>query len=199
MGPRTSHQFREIRENRKGQIMQTALELFSREGYTHSTISMIAREAGISKGLIYNYFDSKEQLLNEILETGMNEIWELFDLNKDGDLTTEELEYFIRTTFRMMREKRDYYMIFFGLMMQPNVLEQVIRKPAIKGLEAYFSILHRYFEKRGFENPLLEITMLAALIEGMGLLMIYTRSYTDIPDELMDQFEQRVINLIKNG
>jgi len=198
MTPRSSHQFREIRENRKAQIMNTALVLFSREGYAHCTISMISREAGISKGLLYNYFDSKEHLLNEILEQGLNEIWELFDLNKDGDLTTEELEYFIRTTFKLMRDKRDYWIIYFGLLMQPKVMEQVIRRPAIKNIESYFGLLYTYFTTKGFENPLLEVMNLAALIEGMGIIMIYTNSVIDMPDELLHQFEERVIKQIKN-
>jgi len=198
MTPRSSHQFKEIRENRKAQIMETALRLFSIEGYAHCTISMIAREAGISKGLLYNYFESKEVLLNEILEQGLNEIWELFDINKDGDLTTEELEYFIRTTFKLMRKKRDYWIIYFGLLMQPRVMEQVVRRPSVKNMESYFGILLNYFEKRGFENPLLEVTVLSALIEGMGILMIYTRSVAEMPNELLDQFEERVIMQIKN-
>lgn len=198
MTPKTSDQFREIRESRKVQIMNTALELFAREGYAHCTISMIARKAGISKGLLYNYFESKEHLLNEILESGLNEIWGLFDLNKDGDLTTEELEYFIHTVFQLMRQKKDYWIIYFGLLMQPKVMEQIVRRPAVRNIENYFSVLMKYFSSRGYENPLLEVTYLSALIEGMGVLMLYTNSIAEIPESLLDQFELRVIELIKN-
>ena len=79
MSPRTKEQFVEIRENRKEQIMQVALELFASEGYAHCSISKLAESAGISKGLMYNYFESKEQLLAAILDKGMQEFIQFFD------------------------------------------------------------------------------------------------------------------------
>ncbi len=63
MSPRTQEQFEEMRESRRQQIMDAALELFAQEGYSHCSISQLAGHAGISKGLMYNYFESKEALL----------------------------------------------------------------------------------------------------------------------------------------
>jgi AcrR family transcriptional regulator len=59
MSPRTQAQFTEMRETRRLQIMEAALELFATDGYGHCTISRLAAHAGISKGLMYNYFSSK--------------------------------------------------------------------------------------------------------------------------------------------
>ena len=67
MSPRTPKQFMEIREEKKTLIMDVALEHFANEGYFTTTINHIARHAGISKGLMYNYFESKEELLTEII------------------------------------------------------------------------------------------------------------------------------------
>ena len=55
MAPRTEQQFEEIRESKKKLILETALELFASEGFHTTPISRIASEAGISKGLLYNY------------------------------------------------------------------------------------------------------------------------------------------------
>ena len=60
MSPRTPQQFEEIREEKMTLIMDIALEHFANEGYHTTTINHIARHAGISKGLMYNYFESKE-------------------------------------------------------------------------------------------------------------------------------------------
>ena len=50
----------------KEKIRQTAIELFRQHGFVGVTIEMICRKAGVSKGLFYNYFPSKEDLmLNE--------------------------------------------------------------------------------------------------------------------------------------
>jgi len=48
-------------------IKQAALELFAHHGYHSTSISQIAKEANVSKGLVYNYFDSKEELLRHIV------------------------------------------------------------------------------------------------------------------------------------
>lgn len=65
-------------EERRGQILRAAVKLFSDEGYYTTTISQIAREAGISTGLIYQYFGDKDDILflslKLVLETYEREI-----------------------------------------------------------------------------------------------------------------------------
>ena len=68
-----------MRETRREQIMKAALELFAQEGYTNCSISRLASHAGISKGLMYNYFESKEALLIAIIEEGMSDFINYFD------------------------------------------------------------------------------------------------------------------------
>jgi AcrR family transcriptional regulator len=50
-------------ENRRDQIVQAAVRLFSENGYFQTTIDDIAKEADVSKGLIYLYFKDKHDLL----------------------------------------------------------------------------------------------------------------------------------------
>lgn len=50
-------------EERRGQIVRAAVKLFSEEGYYTTTIQQIAREAGVSTGLIYQYFRDKDDIL----------------------------------------------------------------------------------------------------------------------------------------
>ena len=70
--PRTEEQYESIRENRKTEIVNASLKLFAHNGYHSTTISMIAKEANISKGLVYNYFKSKEEVLKTILFEGID-------------------------------------------------------------------------------------------------------------------------------
>jgi AcrR family transcriptional regulator len=53
---------------RRGQIMDAAMAVFSREGYDGATIANVAAEAGVAVGTVYNYFPSKRELLVEIAE-----------------------------------------------------------------------------------------------------------------------------------
>jgi AcrR family transcriptional regulator len=65
-------------EERRGQILRAAVKLFSERGYYTTTISQIAREAGVSTGLIYQYFGDKDDILflslKLVLETYEKEI-----------------------------------------------------------------------------------------------------------------------------
>lgn len=57
-------------EDRREQIAEAAMRVFAQKGYMRATNKDIAREAGITTGLIYHYFDSKEALLKAIVEMG---------------------------------------------------------------------------------------------------------------------------------
>ncbi len=50
-------------EERRGQIVRAAVKLFSAQGYYTTTIQQIAREAGVSTGLVYQYFRDKDDVL----------------------------------------------------------------------------------------------------------------------------------------
>jgi AcrR family transcriptional regulator len=56
-------------EDRRDQIIEAAMDVFARKGFTRATNKDIAQEAGITTGLIYYYFESKEALLKAIIET----------------------------------------------------------------------------------------------------------------------------------
>jgi AcrR family transcriptional regulator len=78
MSPRTEKQLEELREQRREDIMEAAIELFAHRGYDATSISQIAKKAGISKGLIYNYFDTKQALLDELIRDSLSKLSYLF-------------------------------------------------------------------------------------------------------------------------
>lgn len=56
-------------EDRREQIIDAATRVFSEKGFTKATNKDVAREAGITPGLIYYYFESKEKLLAAMIES----------------------------------------------------------------------------------------------------------------------------------
>ncbi|MBU5676414.1 TetR/AcrR family transcriptional regulator [Alkaliphilus sp. MSJ-5] len=60
---------KEAAEARKNKIIQCAFEVFAENGYAQTTIDDIVTASGISKGGIYNYFKSKEEIFLEIAES----------------------------------------------------------------------------------------------------------------------------------
>ena len=171
MTPRTEAQFLEIRENKKALIMETALELFAEVGYHSTTISSIASKAGISKGLMYNYFESKEELIQQIMLKGINDIHVLFDPDHNGTLTTEEIRHFIDELFRLMERDSYFWKIYFMVMLQPPVFK-LIQEDINKMVGSVLQIIQNYFEKRGVEDPDTEARILGALFDGLAFQFI---------------------------
>ena len=62
---------KEPAEAHRGRIAQAAAALFARRGVDSVTVEEIAREAGYSKATLYVYFQSKEEIINAILLSGM--------------------------------------------------------------------------------------------------------------------------------
>lgn len=64
---------------RRGELLATAAEVFAEQGYSATTVRRIADEAGMLAGSLYYHFDSKESMLDEILSTFLDELWEGYD------------------------------------------------------------------------------------------------------------------------
>lgn len=213
MAPRTPTQFREIREEKKSLLMDVALSQFASEGYHNTTISKIARKAGISKGLIYNYFESKEELLSEIISKSFDEIARYFDPDRDGYLSEEEFELFIRKLFMIIREKLPFWRLFYQLLMQKEVRGQFLKfseSPVNTVHQIYSSsglrfmddlnkqILDYFIRKKGKNpdeyDPVLDMNMFIYTIEGFAMVSIYMDEVDKI---YYDKTIDRIIEVYK--
>ncbi len=170
MSPRTEEQFEEIRGQKRMLIINTALELFANNGFHSTSIQQIARQAGISKGLIYNYFESKEALMHAILDKGIEEMLSIFDPNKDGILEKHELELFIHESFKMIEENMKFWKLYFSISLQPAIYNLV--KEKIIQAEPLMSMTTDYFKKRGVKNPEMESYLFGALMDGIAVQYI---------------------------
>ena len=63
-------------EKSREQILLSAAKLFRQQGYAATTLRQIAAKAGIKAGSIYYYFDSKEAILDEVLDQGIKRIFD---------------------------------------------------------------------------------------------------------------------------
>jgi len=73
MAPLNEEQLHQIRDERKEQIMRAAIKVFSKRGIFGTKMSMIAAEAGVSHGLLYHYFKSKDELFITLVQWSMDE------------------------------------------------------------------------------------------------------------------------------
>jgi AcrR family transcriptional regulator len=65
-------------------ILDAAIRVFARQGFHNARVSDVAAEARVAYGLVYHYFDSKDQMLNELF----SERWSLLlDAGREADRT----------------------------------------------------------------------------------------------------------------
>ncbi|GGR65141.1 putative transcriptional regulator TetR family protein [Streptomyces eurythermus] len=92
---------------RRGELLSTAAEVFAEHGYNATTVRRIADHAGILAGSLYYHFDSKESMLEEILRTFLDELWDGYDTVLASGLGPREtLEALVTESFREIDRHR---------------------------------------------------------------------------------------------
>ncbi len=83
-----------IAQARREQILTAAAECFRRKGYHGAGMAEISKTAGMSAGHIYNYFESKEAIIESIIEKDMEEMFSIFQKFEDhpGDVLAALLD-----------------------------------------------------------------------------------------------------------
>ncbi|MBE0361566.1 TetR/AcrR family transcriptional regulator [Pseudoalteromonas aliena] len=68
-----------LAEARRQQVLTAAADCFRRKGFHAAGMAEISRMAGMSAGHIYNYFESKEAIIESIIEKDMEEMFSIFE------------------------------------------------------------------------------------------------------------------------
>jgi len=112
------------REEKYTDIIKAAIRVFSEHGFDGAKMEYIAKEAGIGKGTIYEYFDSKDRLFEEILKFSVDEfslgLKETMDMGK----TVEEK---ILNCSRYNSKFLDNHLDIVNIALQIKMLSKEIR------------------------------------------------------------------------
>ena len=77
-------------DQKREQILKRAAKIFADQGFDRASMTLLAKECGISKANIYHYYDSKDAILYDILETYLRELRNRICNVDLGGLTPEE-------------------------------------------------------------------------------------------------------------
>ncbi len=151
--------------------MSVALKLFAEKGYHATSISQIAVKAKVSKGLMYNYFSSKEDLLDEIIEEGFIALTELEYLIEKGSKPEERLENFINSVINNLFSNFSYWQLYLTLLVHPTVQKRY-EKRMTAFRNDFTKTLSTLFKDLGSSNPKLEAFILGTFFDGLVLNFI---------------------------
>jgi AcrR family transcriptional regulator len=159
--------------NTKQKILDTALKLFSTNGYEKTSIREISRETGISLGLMYNYFNSKEALLEAIFEEGLEDIKTSFSFPANSRQPISDL---VQNIFGILEEKRAYWKLLHSIRMQHHLMEKFSdRQEEVNNY--ILTELSLILEKQGFRQPMQEAILLYASIDGIAAHYFMNEKY----------------------
>ena len=98
----------EKKEAKKDKIIEKSMELFREKGYHATKVEEITKALGISKGNFYTYFNSKEEVLYEILDIMKNEkirMLEEIDTNKaPKEILKDFIEDYKQYVFKYLKK-----------------------------------------------------------------------------------------------
>jgi len=106
----------DVSAERKQQIFEAAVACFGRQGYHLTKMDDIAAEAGLSKGSLYWYFDSKKALFIALFREIMGQfeqVWEAVITDENSSATEKMLN-----TLAILRSEFKEFASFFGVMME---------------------------------------------------------------------------------
>jgi AcrR family transcriptional regulator len=142
-------------------ILQSALELYAKEGYNATSTSKVAKHAGVSEGLIFRHFGNKEGLLQAILDEGERRFKALFaDIVMDTN-PMEVIRKTIEMTSQIDASNYDFWKLQYKLKWELEVSGD-------EKMEPLRMALTNAFQKLGYESPALEAGLILLYIDGLG-------------------------------
>ena len=167
MCPKTVVQNKIIREEKKDLILRTALKVFAHQGYHASSVNKIADKANISKGLIYNYFESKEDLLHNIITNIMDRYMGKYP-PIDSIPNDSHIEYFIDQSFEFILEDKARAKLLFALSAQSIVMD-LMTKITMQKAEPFMKNVMKFFEIKKYDDPEGMMHYFFSTLEGVQL------------------------------
>jgi len=146
-------------------ILKAALQLFANEGFYATSTSKVAKQAGVSEGLIFRHFGNKEGLLQAVLDEGENK---LKDLLIEVVLETEPKKV-IRNAILMLSKVAESDYDFWKLQYK---LKWELEISNDKKMEPLLIALTNAFRKLNYQAPEMEAELLNIIIDGIGAAVL---------------------------
>lgn len=146
-------------------IIETALQLFAEEGYNAVSTSRIAKEAGVSEGLIFRHFENKQGLLDAIMDSGKERIMEqIAQLEEEKD-PKGIIRKAILLPFMVDEKDHLFWRLYYALKWQTKQYDFSIIQPLHRKLIVAFKQLH-------YEDPEAEAEIISILIDGTATAIL---------------------------
>jgi AcrR family transcriptional regulator len=191
--PRSPSSNRDIRDVRRDAILRAATKLFARRGFATTKIGDIADGAGVSHGLVYHYFASKEAIFEEILAQRRKRAWDRIAEEEARTGTGAALRDLLRISIDDVVEAPEVTLLVTQALASDEVPERVrasVRRGAREAFERAVALIERG-QTRGEVDASVPAEQLASavfcLLRGVVLTAVqHQRGGASIPVPTVD-------------
>ncbi|MFT6166431.1 MAG: AcrR family transcriptional regulator [Vicingaceae bacterium] len=170
-------------KSKKDLILETALELFAEKGFSATSTSKIAKEAGVSEGLIFRHFSNKDGLLKSILNLGKERSLTLFDGVAEKEQPLEKLKYILQIPFKIPENEYPFWKLLYAIKWQSDKYDEEIS-------HQLKSVVIEIFSQLEYVKPELEAEFVMMLFDGMAtaVLLKNNKESTAIENLILEKY-----------
>jgi len=186
--PRSPSENERIRQLAKDKILEAAMDLFIQQGYHATSINDVAKQAGISKGLLYNYFSGKEGLLAAMVEERIAGVAEVIEKAASFEAPSEQLKFILEQAIDNVYQQPEVFRFYLHLQTQPEADQELFpySKRLVEEAARQFEIQCSIFESLGVPEPRKRSLYFSSTLQGI-MLMISTYPQHFPIDEVKEQ------------
>ena len=174
-----------VSEERKDQIMNAAEEVFSQKGFNDARMDDIAEETGLSKGTLYLYYKSKDDLIIAILERLFQREFKAFGkLDLASMSARDAIWVFVETTtkdIKLMMRLLPITYEFMGLAFRNKLVQKTFKTYLNYYMDLLIPVIQHGIDSGEFSpGNAKEIAIaMGAVLEGTLLLWVYDNSLVE--------------------
>jgi len=190
----------DVSEERRNQIIEAATNVFIRLGFNKARMDDIVDESGLSKGTLYWYFKSKDDIITTILDNMFKREIARMNESLGSDLLAKEKLFafteFIIEDITKMKPMMPILFEFWGLLLRQKTVKQVLGQYYLSYIDAVTPIIQQGIEQGEFRpvDPDSVAIAMGAIFEGTIVLWAYS------PETIkLNQHMKSSIDLIIEG
>lgn len=185
-------------DKKREQILQNAAKVFATEGFDRASMAMLARECGISKANIYHYYDSKDALLFDILETYLRDLRDrICGIDVDGMTAEAKLREVVAATLRAYQGANHEHQVQIGSMSALPEEQQKLLRGYQRDMVVFVRDIVEAIAPDVFGAD--EAKLRSATMSVFGMLNWYYMWNTGAGSDAREEYATLVSNLMLKG
>ena len=183
--------FNVINDDKRQRIYISAAKIFARDGYAKANTSEIAKDAGISKGSLYDYFENKEDLYLTVSTHAISESRKNIDSVIDQSKNFfDQLKAIFLQGLKFVMENREYTQLYANI--STSGMEDFAKKLTLK-VEKHTADYYKDVLRKGINDgiirPDIDINMVAFIINSLYVILMISVVSEHYRIRLMEYFE----------